>query len=145
MNIAINKKARFDYDVLETLEAGIALTGQEVKSLRTEGARLSGCFITFLRGKPQITNLRIAPYQNTKRLLAPAERSRAILLHKHQIASLRGKIEQKGLTIVPLSLYTKGQLIKLEIALVRGKKAHDKRETIKKRDRARQAARGIME
>lgn len=145
MDIAFNKKARFDYEILETIEAGIALTGQEVKSLKTGGTNLSGCFVTFLRGRPQLTNMRIAPYPFAKTPAEHPERSRDLLLKKHEIATLRGKIEQKGLTIVPLSLYTKGQLIKLQIALVRGKKSHDKRETIKKRDRDRQAARGIVE
>ncbi|KKW41829.1 MAG: SsrA-binding protein [Candidatus Magasanikbacteria bacterium GW2011_GWA2_56_11] len=140
--MAQNKKARFEYTVLEKFEAGLALFGAEVKSVRAGGANLAGTFVTFREDTAYITNLRISPYRFA---LADAEydplRSRALLLGRKEILYLREKVRTEGLTIVPLSLYTKGRLIKAEIALVRGKKKWDKRETIKKREVEREIRR----
>lgn len=132
---ATHKKARFDYEILETFEGGIVLSGQEVKAVREGAAKLVGAFVTFHGGYAMLTNAHIPTYSHA----APKEeydplRSRIILLSKREIAYLRGKSEERGLTIIPLSLYTKGRRIKLEIALARGKKTRDKRETIKKRE-----------
>ena len=134
-NYAINKKAGFDYEFLEKYEAGLALTGQEVKSIRTGHVSLNGSFVTFYNNQPYLINTHIPPYRFAGKLKNyEPERSRALLLKEKEISYLRGKIQEKGLTIVPISLYTKGRHIKLEIAVARGKKKYDKRETIKKRE-----------
>lgn len=139
-----NKKAHFEYKILEKFEAGVVLTGQEVKSVRNGAVKLTGAFITFLGNTPLLTNAHIAhyPYASLIKDYDPTH-SRKILLRTKEINYLRGKLEQKGLTIIPLSLYTKGQLIKLEIALCEGKKLFDKRRTIKERDNARELRRGL--
>ncbi|PIT86797.1 MAG: SsrA-binding protein [Candidatus Magasanikbacteria bacterium CG10_big_fil_rev_8_21_14_0_10_43_6] len=141
---ATNKKARFEYDILETLEAGLVLTGQEVKSLRTKNTKLLGSFITFHNTDAFVTNLHIPTYPYAGHLPNyDPERSRKLLLKKKEIAYLRGKSAEKGLTIIPLSIYTKGRVIKLQIAIVRGKKLHDKRRTIKDRDQKRESRRAL--
>ncbi|MFA6105280.1 MAG: SsrA-binding protein SmpB [Patescibacteria group bacterium] len=134
-NFAENKKARFDYEILDTYQAGISLTGQEVKSVRAGQISLTGTFITFHNGKAILTNAHISPYKFAGPLpdYEPT-RSRTLLLHKREINYLRGKSEEQGLTIVPLRVYSSNRLIKLEIAVARGKHRFDKRETIKKRD-----------
>lgn len=144
--LTTNKKARFDYQILETFEAGIVLSGQEVKSVRSGGARLTGAFVTFHGNTPLLTNALIPLYKNaalSKEYIPDA--SRKLLLKKREINHLRGKLEQKGLTIVPLSLYTSGRLIKLEIGLAQGKKTFDKRHSIKERDTKREIARKLKE
>ncbi|MBT3817328.1 MAG: SsrA-binding protein SmpB [Candidatus Magasanikbacteria bacterium] len=134
-----NKKARFDYEILDTLEAGLVLTGQEVKSLRTGNIRMAGSYVTFHKNTPQLTNLHIPKYKYASNIADyDPERSRAILLKKKEIAYLRGKSQEKGLTIIPLSVYTKGRKIKMEIGIARGKKQFDKRQTIKKREQDRE-------
>jgi SsrA-binding protein len=132
---AENKKARFDYEILETYQAGISLTGQEVKSVRAGQINLAGTFVTFHGTKALLTNAHISPYKFAGPLpdYEPT-RSRTLLLHKREINYLRGKSEEQGLTIVPLRVYSSNRLIKLEIAVARGKHRFDKRETIKKRD-----------
>lgn len=132
---AENKKARFDYEILETYEAGLVLTGQEVKSVRTGHISLKGAFITFHGHDALLTNAHISKYKYAGK--APdyePERSRKILLKKREIDYLRGKTQEKGLTVIPLSIYTKGRHIKVEIAVCRGKKKYDKRESIKERE-----------
>jgi SsrA-binding protein len=141
---AKNKKALFDYEILEKLEAGLVLTGQEVKSIRTGHVSLKGGFIHIQGDEAYLTNVHIPKYKFTGH--APdynPERTRKILLHKKQINFLKGKSQEKGLTIVPISVYTKGRRIKIEIAVVRGKKKHDKRHSIKKRELDRETARAI--
>jgi SsrA-binding protein len=143
-NLATNKKARFDYEILEKFEAGIILAGNEVKSVRTGLARLNGTFVTFHGNEAFLTNSHIPQF--AKAMPDPGynpEKSRKLLLKSKEINYLRGKTQERGLTVVPLSLYTKGRRIKLEIALVRGKKEFDKRETIKKRDSEREMRRMI--
>lgn len=137
--LAENKKVRFDYDVLETFEAGLVLTGQEVKSTRAGGLSLKGAFVTFHNNAPALTNATIAPYKNAGPLpdYDPTQ-SRKILLHKKEAEYLRGKVREEGLTIVPLSVYTKARLLKISVALCRGRKTHDKRAAIKKRDALRE-------
>lgn len=137
-----NRKAHFNYEVLDTYEAGIELYGFEVKSIKAGKAVLAGAFAIVRGGEAYITGMQISPYQvgNTP-VDYDLQRTRKLLLSKKQIDEL-GKIDQKkGLTIVPLSLYSKGRLIKVELAVVRGKKAYDKRETIKKRDTDREIRR----
>lgn len=139
MSLAENKKAFFEYDILEKLEAGLVLTGQEVKSAKIGQVNLKGSYITFHDNKAYVLNMHINKYKAAGPLpdYDPTH-SRELLLHKKQIAYLQGKSSEKGLTIMPLSMYTKGRLIKLEIAIGRGKKLYDKRESLKKKDLKRE-------
>jgi len=135
MHYADNKKARFDYDILETYTAGIELHGFEVKAVRAHKAQLIGAHVTVRGNEALLLNASIPPYQteNTPPEYDP-KRNRRLLLTKKEIEELANKEAQKGLTIVPLSLYNKGTKIKLDIAVVRGKKKYDKRESIKERE-----------
>lgn len=141
-----NKKARFDYEVLDTLEAGLVLSGQEVKSIRKGAAKLVGSFVTFRGDAAYVTNMQVPKYRYAGSLpnYDPTQ-SRKLLLTKKEIAYLRGKSQEKGLTIVPLSLYTKGPRIKMEVGVMRGKKQHDKRRTIKKRELDREVRRAMKD
>jgi SsrA-binding protein len=141
-----NKRASFDYTILKTYEAGLVLTGQEVKSVRAGHAKLAGAFVTFHGANALLTNAHIPKYSHTGTLpdYDPTH-SRKLLLSKKEIDSLRGKSGEAGLTIIPLSLYTKGRYIKVEIGVAKGKKTYDKRETIKKREVKREMQRGIKE
>lgn len=141
---AINKKARFDYEILDTYEAGLVLSGQEVKSVRGGNVSLKAGFITFHNNDAYLTNVHISPYKHAGKTEGyDPTKSRKILLKTKEISYLRGKLAEKGLTIVPLSVYTKGRRIKLEIGLARGKKKADKRETIKKREVNREIRRHL--
>lgn len=143
---AVNKKAKFDYEILETFEAGLVLNGIEVKSIRSGSAGLKGAFVTFHKNDALITNFHIPKYKYAGSALNyEPERSRKLLLKRKEINYLRGKSQEKGLTIVPISLYTKGRHIKVEIAVCKGKKKYDKREAIKKRDIKRELSRKIKE
>lgn len=141
--IAANKQARFEYSILETLEAGIALKGSEVKSLRDGKASLSDSFVRIDKGEAFVYNFHIPPYAHAGRSMLDPIRARKLLLHKNEIARLAGQVQQKGLTIVPLKAYFKRGFAKLEIALAKGKKRYDKREAIKKREVDREMHRGI--
>lgn len=137
--LAINKKAKFDYQILETFEAGIVLSGQEVKSVRHKQASLKGSYITINKNQEvYLINATIPAYKMAGHLpnYEPTQ-TRKLLLTKKEINYLAGKLQQAGLTIVPLSLYTKHRKIKLEFALVKGKKKVDKRQQIKERDEKR--------
>lgn len=140
MLIATNKKVSHDYQILEKFEAGLVLSGPEVKSIKNGNINLKGSYIAITAtNKPQLTNCYIALYPpaiNAQRNYQPLH-PRDILLTKKEINSLSGKLQQKSLTILPLSVYTKHGLIKMEIGLARGKKKYDKREEIKKRDAER--------
>lgn len=141
---ATNKKARFDYEILQTFEAGISLTGQEVKSVRGGHITLTGAYVITHGNKPYLLNARISPYPFAGHLEGyDPERSRGLLLKQSEIDYIKGKTEAEGLTIVPLSVYTKGPKIKIEIALAKGKKKYDKRETIKKRETDREIRRNL--
>jgi len=139
-----NKKAHFNYEILEKYEAGIELLGFEVKSLKKGQGSLEGAHITLRGNEVFVINMQIPPYQpaNTPNDYEPL-RNRRLLLTKKEIADLSGEEKQKGLTIVPLSVYNKGRKLKMEIAIVRGKKKYDKRETIKKRDTDREIRRDL--
>jgi SsrA-binding protein len=141
--LATNKKARFDYEILDTFEAGLVLSGQEVKATRQGQANLKGAYVTInSKGEAYLTNAGIAAYKMAGNLTDyEATRPRKLLLHKKEIATLTRKLQQSGLTLVPLSLYTKHRKIKLEIGLVKGKKKIDKRRSIKERDEKRQVQR----
>jgi SsrA-binding protein len=137
-----NKKAKFDYEIIDTLEAGLMLTGAEVKSCKAGQINLQGSFVTFSANKAVLTNTNIAPYkQASNQGDYDPTRSRPLLLHKKEIAYLRGKSLEKGLTIVPLKVYTKNRLIKVEIGVGKGRHKYDKREVIKKRDLDREIKR----
>ena len=139
-----NRKVYFDYEILEKFEAGLVLVGWEVKSLRNKRGNIAGSHIIIRGGEAFIVGISIPPYQ-AKNLPADFEENRTIkiLLSKKEINYLAGKTHKTGLTIVPLKLYTKGRKIKMEIALVKGKKKFDKRETIKKREDKRKIERAI--
>ncbi len=140
--IATNKRATFDYVLTDRFEAGLVLTGSEVKSVKTGHASLKGSFVTVKGGELYLTNALIPRYQHAHRDTKHDEsRSRKLLLKGREVRSLIGKSRVEGLTLVPLRLYTKGQLVKLEFAVAKGKKAFDKRETIKKRDDSRNMSR----
>lgn len=135
MVYAENKKARFDYQALETFEGGIVLSGQETKSVREGGAKLQGAYLVIRAGEVWLLGCHIAPYSKAgKPEGVDPTRTRKVLLNRGEITQLIGKIQQKGLTLVPFSLYPRGHRVKLSFGLCRGKKAHDKRETLKARD-----------
>lgn len=139
---AENRKARFNYELLEKYEAGIELLGMEVKSVRGGRMSLEGSFIIVRGGEAFLINSNIPPYQpnNTPQDYDPM-RNRKILLTKKEIAVLAGNESNKSLTIIPISVYNKGRKIKLEVALGKGKKKYDKRESIKKRETDREVRR----
>jgi len=136
--LAENRKAYFDYEILEKFEAGLVLSGAEVKSIRGGRMNLSGSYVNFHHGEPYLIGSSIAPYQpkNQPSDYDPS-RTRKLLLNKKEIDYISGKTKQKGLTLMPLRVYNKGRRIKIEIGLVRGKKQYDKRAVISKRETAR--------
>jgi len=140
---AVNKKARFDYEILETFEAGLVLTGPEVKAVRGKQIKLSGSFVTFHDEVAYLLNTHISKYKYSTLKDYEPERSRKIVLNKKQIAYLTGKMQEKGLTIVPLSVYTKGRKIKVEIGIGRGKKQYDKKRVLKERQEERDMRRAL--
>jgi len=144
VNLIENKKARLNFEILEELEAGIELLGLEVKSLRQKRGKLEGAHVIIRGGEAYLVGMGIPPYQvgNTPKDYDPARTRRLLLTHK-EISSLAGKEHQKGLTIVPISVYGKSRKLKLRIAVARGKKQHDKRETLKKRDAKREIERSL--
>jgi len=143
-NYTENRKARFDYEILEKYEAGIEFLGTEVKSVRGGRMSLEGAFVIIRGGEAFLINANIPPYQAKN---APPDydplRNRKLLLTKKEIAELSGSEKNKSLTIVPISVYNKNRKIKVGIALVKGKKKFDKRETIKKRDTDREIRRTL--
>jgi len=138
--IASNKKAFHDYFVLEKFEAGIALTGTEVKSLREGRVNFKDSYVEVKGTEAFLHGAHISPYSHGNRENHEPERTRKLLLHKREIEKLTGQITEKGLTVVPLRLYFKGGRVKAEIAVVRGKKLYDKRETEKKKEADRELA-----
>jgi len=141
--IVRNRRARFDYEVLDTLEAGISLLGPEVKSLRAGLANVADAYATVRRGEAILHHLHISPYPQAGRENPEPRRDRRLLLHRREIARLAGKVSERGLTLVPLSLYWKNGRAKVELGLARGKRLHDKRETIRRRETDREVARAI--
>ncbi|MEM7618965.1 MAG: SsrA-binding protein SmpB [Pseudomonadota bacterium] len=140
--VADNRKARYNYEIKETLEAGIALQGTEVKSLRTGKSNIAESYASEESGEIYLINAYIPEYLKANRFNHETRRPRKLLLKKREIAKLIGAIQREGMTLVPLKLYFNIRgIAKLELALARGKKVHDKRETEKKRDWQRQKAR----
>jgi SsrA-binding protein len=141
--LAKNKKAFFDYEILEKFEAGIKLYGPEVKSIKNSQVNLKGSFVTIHNGKPTATNIHVSPYKPAGLYNGDPTRPRELLLKTKEIAFLQGKLETKGLTCVPLAITLKNNLIKVEIGIVRGKKQYDKRQDIKKKDQKRDMERAV--
>jgi len=141
--IATNRRARHDYHVLDTYEAGLVLVGTEVKSLRTGRASLVEAFATVDDGEVWLRNLHIAEYWHGSWTNHTPRRTRKMLLHAREIRSLTGKVRETGISLIPLSMYFKDGWVKVELALVRGKKLHDKRRALAERDAQREMARGI--
>lgn len=142
--VAVNKKAAFDYFFVETFEAGIALEGSEVKSVKNGDVSLRDSFCHAENGGLELKNCRISPYANVGAFAPDPLRSRRLLLHKTQLKRLLGKAKEKGFTIVPIKMYFKGRFVKVEIALAKGKKNYEKKEVIKERDIDRTARREIF-
>ena len=139
--IANNKKAYHDYFILDTYEAGISLAGTEVKSLRMGKCSIKESFIRIENGEVWIYGMHISPYEKGNIFNKDPLRVKKLLLHKSEIRKLRGKIAEKGYTLVPLKVYFKNSLVKVEIGLARGKKLYDKRQDIAKKDQRREAER----
>ncbi|MBI2483260.1 SsrA-binding protein SmpB [Candidatus Uhrbacteria bacterium] len=143
--LALNKRATYDYEILETFEAGIALLGHEVKSARAGHCHLRGSFVHIRNGEAWLTNAYIAPYAKSTNLRDPdPTRSRRLLLHHRELHRLIGQHHAEHLTIVPLRIYLRRNHIKVAIALVRGKRKFEKRAAIKKREDARHMRRAIL-
>lgn len=141
--VAVNKKAMFDYYFEETFEAGIALEGSEVKSVKKGDVSLRDSFCHAENGNLELKNCRISPYVKVGAFAPDPTRTRRLLLHKAQIDRLCGKAAEKGYTIVPVKMYMKGRFVKVEIALAKGKKNYEKKQVIKERDLNRAAEREI--
>jgi len=139
--VAVNRRARHDYAIEDTLEAGLVLTGTEIKSIRAGRANLAEAYARVERGEVWLIGAHIAPYEQGNRNNHEPTRTRKLLLHRDQIAELVGKTQAKGFTLVPLRLYIRDGLAKLEVGIARGKKAHDKRRTIAERDMRRELER----
>ncbi len=142
-SVARNPRARHDYEILDTYEAGLVLSGTEVKSLRQGRASLIGAFGRLRGAEVWLEGLNISPYEQGNRHNKDPLRSRKLLLHAREIRRLIGAVEQKGHTLVPLELYFKGRHAKVAIALARGKKEYDRREDLRKRDAEREMARAV--
>ena len=144
--IANNRRARHEYDILETYEAGIELTGTEVRSLRENNCQLTDCFVLIRGGEAWLHNVHIAPYRNGGWDNVDPDRKRKLLLHKKEIRLLDQKVRERGLALVPLSLYfNEDSRVKVELALARGKKLHDKRQAMADRDAKRDIERAMKE
>ena len=136
--IANNKKAYFDYFIDEKFGAGIALAGTEVKSLRMGKCSIKESFVRIVNNEVMIFGMHISPYEKGNIFNKDPLRERKLLMHRHEINKLKGKLQEKGLTLVPLQVYFKGSLVKVEIGLARGKKLYDKRADIAKKDQRRE-------
>jgi SsrA-binding protein len=139
--VATNRRARHDVEVLDTVEAGIALLGPEVKSLRAGKANLVDAWALVRRGEVFLRGLHISPYAQAGRENPEPTRERKLLLHRHEIARLATKSKERGVTLVPLSIYFRDGRAKVELGVVRGRRKHDKREAIRRREQEREAAR----
>ena len=139
--IAVNKKARHLYELSEFLEAGISLTGPEIKSIRLGRVSFQDSYVEFKQGSAFVVNLHIAPYENAGYAPQDPDRDRRLLMHAREIARYAGLVAQKGLTVVPVRMYFQHGKVKLEIAVGRGKKLFDKREDLKRRAEERDAQR----
>lgn len=139
--VAQNRKAHHDYFLVETYEAGLELSGTEVKSLRQGKCSIKESYVAIENGQAYIYQMHISPYDHGNIFNKDPLRTRRLLLHKDEIRKLAGKVKEKGFTLVPVSVYFKGNYAKVEVALARGKKLYDKREAIAKKDQKREAER----
>jgi SsrA-binding protein len=139
--LAFNKRANYDYDILSVYEAGIVLTGNEVRAIKSGHASLKGAFVTAKKNELYLTNAHITPYQNQPHHHRDPSISRKLLLHRHEISELIGKKSQQGLTLIPIEIYLKRRRVKVLVGLGRGKKKFDKREDIKRREAKKTIAR----
>lgn len=139
--VAVNRRARHEYAVEETLEAGIVLTGTEIKSIRAGRVNLAEAYARIEHGEAWLIGAHVAPYEQGNRNNHEPTRTRKLLLHRDQIAELVGRTQAKGFTLVPLKLYIRDGMAKLELGVARGKKAYDKRRTIAERDARRELER----
>jgi SsrA-binding protein len=133
-NVADNRKAFHDYHILDTWEAGLVLLGTEVKAIREGSVNLRDSYARVDKGEVWLLNVHISPYSHTGYAHHDERRDRKLLLHRHEIQKLTGRVVEKGLTLVPLRMYMKNGRVKVALALVKGKQAHDKRETIRRRE-----------
>ena len=143
--VAVNRRARHEYALEETLEAGIVLTGTEIKSIRAGRVNLAEAYARIERGEAWLIGAHIAPYEQGNRNNHEPTRTRKLLLHRDQIAELTGRTQAKGFTLVPLKLYIRDGMAKLELGIGKGKKAYDKRRTIAERDARRELERATKE
>ena len=143
--IANNKKARHDYFIIETIEAGIELFGTEVKSVRQGKVNLTDAYASISDGEVFVKHMNISPYEQGNIFNKDPLRDRRLLLHKKQILKLIGQIKQTGFSLIPLSVYLKGSLVKVSLAVVKGKKLYDKRDSIASRDSKRNMDRAFKE
>lgn len=143
--VATNRKARHDYSIEDTIEAGIVLIGSEIKSIRAGRVNLRDGYAAIEGGEVWLYNVHVAPYDPASRYGHEPRRKRKLLLHKREIARLERRVQEKGYTLVPLRLYLRGNLAKVELALARGKRQYDKRAAIAEREARRRAERAIRE
>ena len=143
--VATNKKAYHDYFVEDTYEAGIELVGSEVKSIRQGALNLRDSFVIIKNGEAFVIGMHVSPYKMGSYFNVDARRTRKLLLNRAEINKLRGKVEQKGFTLIPLKVYFKESLVKIELGLCRGKELHDKRASIKEKENNRNLQRIIKE
>ena len=141
--VCVNKAARFQYFVEESYEAGITLVGSEVKSIRNGNISVKESFIFISGGQMQIKNMHISPYTKGSAFNEDPKRDRVLLMHKKEILKLSSKIKEKGYTLVPLKIYFKDSLVKVEVGLCKGKQLHDKRQSLKEKDQKRDLDRAI--
>jgi SsrA-binding protein len=141
--ICLNRRARHDYFIEETFEAGMVLMGSEVKSLRDGRANLKDSYVRILKGEALLLNAHISPYPAANQFNHQPTRTRKLLLHKREIRRLAGRISERGLTLIPLRLYFKNGKAKAELGLARGKKLYDKRDTLRKRAVQREVERSL--
>jgi SsrA-binding protein len=143
--IAKNRRATHEYHILETYEAGIVLTGTEIKSIRQGRVNISDAYARIDDGELYIINMHISPFEQGNRFNVDPTRTRKLLMHKEEIMKLYGQIKMKGLTLIPLDVHLRNGFAKVELALARGKKLYDKRETMAKRDAERMIQRRLKE
>jgi SsrA-binding protein len=143
IEISQNKKAYHDYEILDTIEAGIVLQGTEIKSVRQHSVNLKDSYVMIRDGKARVYNMHISPYGHGNIFNHDPTRTRDLLLHKKEILKLSNLISQKGVAIIPLKIYIKGKYAKLLLGIVKGKKIHDKKEALKEKDIIRQMEREL--
>lgn len=141
--LSTNKKAFFDYEVIDSLEVGIVLLGTEVKSAKEGKVNLKDSFVKIMNGEAYLLNCHISPYSHGNIINHDPTRTRKLLLHKKELNKLIGKSKERGLTLIPLKMYLKGNKIKVEIALAKGKKKYDKRKSIKEKELSREIKREL--